>query len=108
MTTAPAKIQAGETWAKKKSDGTVTLYLVVKADPRGSLTLQNIATPSSVFKTTTDRMLASGYFLVSQTPYVNLACNKSKRKAALPSPHRCPFTVDFLEGRADFQVPTVR
>lgn len=106
MTTTPAKIQAGETWAKKKSDGTVTLYLVVKADARGNLTLQNIATPSSVFKTTADKMLASGYFLVSQTPYVDLK-RKSKRRAANVKPHRCPFTFDFLEGRADSQVPTV-
>jgi hypothetical protein len=98
------KVHAGETWAKNLKDGT-RLYLVLEADTSGNLTLQNIAVPSSVFKTTADRMIGSGYFLVSQAPYVDLA--RAKRAKHVLKPRRCPFTLDFLEGRADSQVPVI-
>lgn len=96
------RVHVGETWAKKLKDGT-RLYLVLEADPAGHLTLQNIAMPSSVFESTADKMLASGYFLVSQTPYVDLA--RARRSKNVLKPKRCPHTLDFLEGRADREPP---
>jgi hypothetical protein len=98
------KVHAGETWAKTLKEGT-RLYLVLEADTAGNLTLQNIVMPSSVFRTTADRMLGSGYFLVSQAPYVDLA--RAKRAKHALKPRRCPYTLDFLEGRADSQVPVI-
>jgi hypothetical protein len=50
-------------------------------------------------------MLASGYFLVSQTPYVDLA--RSRRSKNALKPRRCPHTLDFLEGRADREPPVL-
>ncbi len=106
MTTTPLKIQAGETWAKKQKDGSVTPYLVLKSGASGQVALQNIANPSSVFNTTAQRMLAADYFLVSQTPYVDLNRKGRKKKHAI-KPRRCPYTVDLFEGRADSQPPSV-
>jgi hypothetical protein len=96
------KIHVGETWAKKLKDGT-RLYLVLEADTAGHLTLQNIAVPSSVFQSTADKMLSSGYFLVSQAPYVDLTRSRHAKHAVTPK--RCPHTLDFLEGRADREPP---
>lgn len=98
------KVHAGETWAKNLKDGT-RLYLVLEADSAGNLLLQNIAMPASVFRTSADKMIASGYFLVSQTPYVDLA--RAKRAKHVYKPNRCPHTVDFIEGRPDSQVPAI-
>lgn len=98
------RIHVGETWAKKLKDGT-RLYLVLEADTAGHLTLQNIAVPSSVFQSTAGKMLASGYFLVSQTPYVDLA--RARRSKNVLKPKRCPHTLDFLEGRADREPPVL-
>ncbi|HEX9179435.1 MAG TPA: hypothetical protein VF859_03500 [Burkholderiales bacterium] len=98
------KIHVGETWAKKLKDGT-RLYLVLEADTAGHLTLQNIAVPSSVFQSTAGKMLASGYFLVSQTPYVDLA--RARRSRHVLPAKRCPHTLDFLEGRADRERPVL-
>lgn len=106
MAATPLKIQAGETWAKKQKGGSVTPYLVLKSDAAGHVTLQNIANPSSVFSTTAHRMLAAEYYLVSQTPYVDLTRN-SKRAKHVVKPRRCPYTVDLFEGRADFQPPEI-
>ncbi len=98
------RVHVGETWAKELKDGT-RLYLVLEADPAGNLTLQNIAVPSSVFQSTAGKMLASGYFLVSQTPYVDLA--RARRSKNVLKPRRCPHTLDFLEGRADREAPVI-
>lgn len=98
------KVHVGETWAKKLKDST-RLYLVLEADTAGHLMLQNIAVPSSVFASTADKMLASGYFLVSQTPYVDIA-RARRSKYALP-PKRCPHTLDIFEGRADREPPVL-
>lgn len=98
------KVHVGETWAKKLKEGT-RLYLVLEADTAGHLTLQNIAVPSSIFQSTADKMLASGYFLVSQTPYVDLA--RARRSKNVLTAKRCPHTLDFLEGRADREPPVL-
>ncbi|HSD59565.1 MAG TPA: hypothetical protein VLC55_01775 [Burkholderiales bacterium] len=98
------KVHVGETWAKKLKDGT-RLYLVLEADAAGNLTLQNIAVPASVFQSRADKMLASGYFLVSQAPYVDLA--RSRHAKHVVKPKRCPHTLDFLEGRADREPPVI-
>ena len=98
------KVHVGETWAKKLKDGT-RLYLVLEADNAGHLRLQNIAVPSSVFESSADKMLASGYFLVSQAPYVDLT--RSRHAKHVVKPKRCPHTLDFLEGRADREPPVI-
>ncbi|HET9700385.1 MAG TPA: hypothetical protein VFP70_05630 [Burkholderiales bacterium] len=98
------RVHVGETWAKKLKDGT-RLYLVLEADAAGHLTLQNIAVPSSVFQSSADKMLASGYFLVSQTPYVDLA--RARRSKNVLAPKRCPHTLDIFEGRADREPPVL-
>lgn len=96
------RVHIGETWAKQLKDG-ARLYLVLDADDTGWVKLQNIDTPSSVFETTADKIIASGYFLISQQPYVDLG--RHKRGQTSLKPRRCPRTVDFLEGRPDCEPP---
>jgi hypothetical protein len=96
------RVHVGETWAKRLKDGT-RLYLVLDADESGRVRLQNIDTPSSVFETAADKIIASGYYLVSQQPFVDLG--RHKRGQTSLKPRRCPRTVDFLEGRPDCEPP---
>lgn len=97
------RVHPGETWAKRLKDGT-RLYLVLDADDTGWVKLQNIDTPSSVFESSADKIIASGYFLISQQPYVDLA--RHRRGQTSLKPTRCPRTVDFLEGRPDCEPPS--
>lgn len=100
------QIQVGETWGKYQSTGNVAVYLVLKVDRKGKLTLQNLKTPTSVFETDAEKLENAGYFRVSETPYVNLAGNRNKRALAAKIT-RCPRTVDLFEGRADSEFPVV-
>ncbi len=45
------------------------------------------------------------YFRVSETPYVNLSPNRSKKQKNRVKITRCPRTVDLFEGRADSEFP---
>lgn len=101
------QIQTGETWGKRQSSGNVAVYLVLKVDRKGRLTLQNLNTPTSVFETDADKLENAGYFRVSETPYVNLQAGRRKRAVA-PKITRCPRTVDLFEGRADSEFPQLR
>ena len=100
------QIHAGETWGKRQAAGSVTVYLVLKVDRKGRLTLQNLKTPTSVFETDADKLAGAGYFRVSETPYVDLASTRSKR-AQCSKVTRCPRTVDLFEGRADSEFPHI-
>lgn len=98
---------AGETWGKRHSNGNVVVYLVLNVDRKGRLTLQNLKTPSSVFETDADKLERCGYFLMSETPYVNLAAAKRRRAKSRTRLTRCPRTVDMFEGRADSEFPAI-
>ena len=100
------QIHTGETWGKSQSNGNISVYLVLKVDRKGKLTLQNLKTPTSVFESDPDKLERGGYFLISQTPYVDLATVRRKRAHKVKLT-RCPRTVDLFEGRADSEFPQV-
>lgn len=98
------QIHTGETWGKRQASGNIAVYLVLRVDRKGGLTLQNLKTPTSIFETDADKLASAGYFRVSETPYVDLAPRRGKR-APCSKPTRCPRTVDLFEGRADSEFP---
>lgn len=100
------QVHAGETWGKRQSNGNVVVYLVLKIDRKGRLTLQNLKTPTSVFESDADKLANGGYFLISETPYVDLAA-KRRKHAHRTRLTRCPRTIDLFEGRADSEFPQV-
>lgn len=102
------QIHIGETWGKQRSSGELVVYLVLKADRKGHLTLQNLSTPHSVFETDAEKLEMGGYFRVSETPYVNLSANRHKKHNHHIRITRCPRTVDLFEGRADSEFPMAR
>lgn len=95
-------IHSGEIYGKQTGNKFV-MYHVLKVG-KSSLTLQNIDNPLSLFETTPEKLQASGYIRISQTPYVNLQSTGKKRKL-MKNPTRCPHTLDFLEDRADSERP---
>lgn len=96
-------IQVGEIYGKQ-STGKFVMYNVLKVS-KGTITLQNIDNPLSLFETTADKLASSGYLRVSQTPFIDLNATTSKRRKAAKKPTRCPLTFDFLEERADSERP---
>ena len=88
-------IQVGEIYGKQ-STGKFVMYNVLKVS-KGTITLQNIDNPLSLFETTADKLASSGYMRVSQTPFIDLNASTSKRRKAAKKPTRCPLTFDFLE-----------
>jgi hypothetical protein len=100
------QVHAGETWGKRQATGNVVVYLVLKVDRKGRLTLQNLKTPTSVFETDADKLANGGYFLISETPYVDLA-SRRRKLAHRCKLTRCPRTVDLFEGRADSEFPRI-
>jgi len=96
-------IHTGEIYGKQTATKFV-MYSVLKVSKVG-ITLQNIDNPLSLFETTTQKLQSSGYIRVSQTPYINTEAAPSKRRKAARKPSRCPYTLDFLEDRADSQRP---
>ncbi len=100
------QIHTGETWGKRQSSGNVVVYLVLKIDRKGRLTLQNLKTPTSVFETEAEKLENGGYFRISETPYVDLTASRRKRAHKVKLT-RCPRTVDLFEGRADSEFPVI-
>lgn len=98
-------VHIGETYGKRKEDGRFALYTVL-GEKKGVLTLQNIDHPESAFETTAAKLEQSGYELVSQAPYIPTV--KAKKRALRRQPNRCPYTLDFIEGRADCDKPVPR
>jgi hypothetical protein len=80
------------------------MYNVLKVG-KTSITLQNIDNPLSLFETTAQKLQSSGYIRVSQTPYINTERMTAKKRKAVRKPGRCPYTLDFLENRADNERP---
>lgn len=96
-------IHAGEIYGRQTSSKFV-MYNVLKVSKSG-ITLQNIDNPLSLFETTSQKLQSSGYIRISQTPYIDAHAEKSKRRKAAKKPSRCPYTLDFIEDRADSQRP---
>lgn len=102
-------IHQGEIYGKQTAVKFV-MYNVLKVSKANSVsqeivTLQNIDNPLSLFETTAQKLAASGYIRISQTPYIDLEASTPKRRKAVKKPTRCPLTFDFLEDRADSQRP---
>jgi hypothetical protein len=95
-------VLTGEIYGKQTAAKFV-MYNVLKAT-KSVITLQNIDNPLSLFETTAQKLVSSGYIRISQTPYIDLTATAKKRKAAR-KPSRCPLTFDFLEDRADSERP---
>lgn len=96
-------IHTGEIYGKQTASKFV-MYNVLKVS-KAVVTLQNIDNPLSLFETTAQKLVASGYIRISQTPYIDLVSATPKRRKAARKPTRCPHTFDFLEDRADSQRP---
>jgi hypothetical protein len=93
-------VYAGEIYGKQTASKLV-MYNVIKVTKTG-VTLQNIDNPLSLFEITPHKLHASGYLRLSQTPFIDVSRNKKK---SLKKPTRCPYTLDFLEARADVERP---
>ncbi len=96
-------IYTGEIYGKQTASKFV-MYNVLKVS-KAIVTLQNIDNPLSLFETTAQKLAASGYIRISQTPYIDLVSATPKRRKATRKPTRCPHTFDFLEDRSDSQRP---
>jgi hypothetical protein len=95
-------VLTGEIYGKQTSAKFV-MYNVLKVS-KSVVTLQNIDNPLSLFETTAQKLATSGYVRISQTPYINTEI-KGLKKKAVKKPLRCPYTLDFLEARADSERP---
>ena len=96
-------ILTGEIYGKQTAIK-VVMYNVLKVS-KNIVTLQNIDNPLSLFETTEQKLTSSGYIRISQTPYIDLTAATPKKRKAIKKPTRCPFTLDFLEARADSERP---
>lgn len=97
------EIHSGEIYGKQTA-GKFVMYNVLKVS-KNVVTLQNIDNPLSLFDTTVEKLQSSGYIRVSQTPYINTTSATAKRRKAARKPQRCPYTLDFIEQRADNERP---
>lgn len=95
------QIHTGEIYGKQTAQRFV-MYHVLKVAKNG-ITLQNIDNPLSLFETTADKLSSAGYIRISQTPFIDMQTGKKKK--AVKKPIRCPYTLDFLEARADSERP---
>ena len=96
-------VHTGEIYGKQTASKFV-MYNVLKVS-KDVVTLQNIDNPLSLFETTAQKLNTSGYIRISQTPYIITQSQTQKKQKALKKPSRCPYTLDFLEARADSERP---
>ena len=108
------KVQTGEIYGKQTSSKFVMYNVLKVSKTKGGkvnnpsqeiVTLQNIDNLLSLFETTSQKLVSSGYLLISQTPYIDLNATTLKKRKAAKKPTRCPLTLDFLEARADSERP---
>jgi len=97
------EVHCGEIYGKQTTSKLV-MYNVLKVH-KAIVTLQNIDNPLSLFETTAQKLASSGYIRISQTPYIDLTATTPKKRKAVKKPNRCPYTLDFLEARADSERP---
>ena len=100
---ALVNVHTGEIYGKQTASKFV-MYNVLKVS-KDVVTLQNIDNPLSLFETTAQKLNTSGYIRISQTPYIITQSQTQKKQKALKKPSRCPYTLDFLEARADSERP---
>lgn len=98
-------VHTGEIYGKQTPNRLV-MYNVLKVK-KTIVTLQNIDNPLSLFEITLQKLSSAGYIRVSQKPYIDISKikSKSKRRHTTQKPTRCPYTLDFLEVRADSERP---
>jgi replicative DNA helicase len=96
-------IFSGEIYGKQTASRFV-MYNVIKVS-KTMVTLQSIDNPLSLFVASMQKLAASGYVRVSQTPYIHTTPLPSKQRKLARKPTRCPHTLDFLEARADSERP---
>jgi hypothetical protein len=96
-------IHTGEIYGKQTASKFV-MFNVLKVS-KSTVTLQNIDNPLSLFEIPLQKLMTSGYIRISQTPYINTEETRGKKKKGLKKPIRCPYTLDFLEARADNERP---
>lgn len=98
------QILTGEIYGKQTATKLVMYHVLhIKKEV---ITLQNIDNPLSQFETTAKKLMQSGYIRISQTPYIDLNATNTKKHKIIKKPNRCPFTLDFLEARADSERPS--
>lgn len=99
------EVQTGEIYGKQTANKLI-MYNVLKIK-KSMITLQSIDNPLSLFETTSQKLSKSGYIRISQKPYIETNKKKTTRKKAkvLQKPTRCPYTMDFIEARADNERP---
>jgi hypothetical protein len=97
------EVHCGEIYGKQTASKLV-MYNVLKVH-KAIVTLQNIDNPLSLFETTAQKLASSGYIRISQTPFIDLTAATPKKRKAVKKPNRCPYTLDFLEARADSERP---
>ena len=102
-------VLTGEIYGKQTAAKFVMYNVLKVSKSKGMhediLTLQNIDNPLSLFETTAQKLVSSGYIRISQTPYIDLNATTPKKRKAAKKPTRCPLTFDFLEDRADSERP---
>lgn len=106
-------VLTGEIYGKQTSAKFVMYNVLKVSKSKGTIeqviTLQNIDNPLSLFETTAQKLVTSGYVRISQTPYINTEISGASKKKAIKKhlckPRRCPYTLDFLEARADSERP---
>lgn len=97
-------IYSGEIYGKQTASRFV-MYNVIKVS-KAMVTLQSIDNPLSLFVASVQKLAASGYVRVSQTPYIDTAPSlPGKQRKLARKPSRCPHTLDFLAERADSERP---
>ncbi len=94
-------VQVGETYGKPRADGGYVLYTVVGRH-KDILVLRGAGRGAVEFDSTEEKLARGGYVLVSQAPYLPPHAKRRTR------PTRCPYTVDFIEGRSDREPPVPR
>ena len=106
-------VLTGEIYGKQTSAKFVMYNVLKVSKSKGTIeqiiTLQNIDNPLSLFETTAQKLVTSGYVRISQTPYTNTEISAASKKKVIKKhlykPRRCPYTLDFLEARADSERP---
>ena len=81
-------VLVGEIYGKQTASKFV-MYNVLKVH-KTVVTLQNIDNPLSLFETTEQKLVSSGYMRISQTPYIDLTAATPKKRKAVKKPQRCP------------------
>ena len=106
-------VLTGEIYGKQTSAKFVMYNVLKVSKSKGTIeqiiTLQNIDNPLSLFETTAQKLVTSGYVRISQTPYTNTEISAASKKKVIKKhlykPRRCPYTLDFFRSARRFRAP---